>query len=181
MKENKLEILLTVLYLVLFSLGLTFFVSCQDTKVTKSGKEVKIEFGKQVKKELKSNITKKKDSLKEINIDPNDVVIVVPSSKQIDSLQATMDEDEYMTFVDDSNYYVNQAKEYCEHIHSLVVEVESGTKLICISETGKKFPFSTKGLIWDMIVFNGITKPERVDITNPQDEMIKVYNKAKMK
>lgn len=181
MKENRLELLLTVLYLFLFSLVFLFFISCQDTKVTKSGKEVKIEFGKQVKKELKSNITKKKDSLKEININPNDVVIVVPSSKQIDSLQATMDEDEYATFVDDSNFYVNQAKEYSEHIHSLVVEVESGTKLICISESGKKFPFSTKGLIWDMIVFNGITKPEQIDVTSPQDEMIRVYNKAKIK
>ena len=64
MKENRLDLLLTVLYLFLFSLVFLFFISCQDTKVTKSGKEVKIEFGKQVKKGLKSNRTKKKDSLK---------------------------------------------------------------------------------------------------------------------
>lgn len=181
MKENKLDFFLTVLYLLFFSLVLSFFISCQDTKITQSEKELKIEFGTQVKKEPKSTITDKKENLKEKIIHPYEVVIVIPSQKQIDSLQATMDEDEYATFVDDSNFYVNQAKEYSEHIHSLVVEVESGTKLICISESGKKFPFSTKGLIWDMIVFNGITKPERIDITNPQDEMIKVYNKAKMK
>ncbi len=60
MKENRLELLLTVLYLFLFSLVFLFFISCQDTKVTKSGKEVKIEFGKKEKKKLKGNITRKK-------------------------------------------------------------------------------------------------------------------------
>ena len=40
----------------------------------------------------------------------------------------------------------------------------------------EKFPFTTKDMFWDMIVFNGKTKPEQIDITNPQDEMIRVYN-----
>ncbi|MFY8097219.1 MAG: hypothetical protein ACOVMH_05325 [Flavobacterium sp.] len=181
MKENKLDFFLKVLYLVIFSVVLSLFIFCQDTKFIQSEKELKIEFGAQVEKVPKRTIIDKKENLDEKIIHPNELVMVIPSQKQLDSLQATMDEDEYMTFVDESNYYVDQAKEYCEHIHSLVVEVESGTKLICISEKGEKLPFSTKGLIWDMIVFNGITKPEQIDITSPQEEIIRVYNKAKLK
>ena len=41
MKENKLDFFLTVLYLLFFSLVLSFFISCQDTKITQSEKELK--------------------------------------------------------------------------------------------------------------------------------------------
>ena len=179
MKENKLDFFLKVLYLLFFSLVLSFFISCQDTKITQSEKELKIEFGTQVKKEPKSTITDKKENLKEKIIHPYEVVIVIPSQKQLDSIQNTMEDDEYSTFVDESSYYINQAKEYCETIHSSVVEVETGESLVFLSEKGTKFPFSTKGLLWEMIVFNGITKPEKIDVTSPQDEMIRVYNKIK--
>lgn len=146
-------------------------VSCQG----KSNKNHLID--KEKNKKSTSTKIAEKPITKEIN--PNEVVFILPSQKQLDSLQATMDEEEYNGFVDDSNFYINQAKEYCENIHSVVVEVESGEQLIFVSENRIQFPFSTKGLIWDIIVFNGKTKPVPIDITNPQDEMIRVYNLKK--
>ena len=105
-----------------------------------------------------------------------DVLIVKPTQKQLDSLQSIMGEDEYFTFIDNSTFYFNQAKEYCETIHSSIIEINSGEKVVFIAKNGQQFPFTTKDMFWDMIVFNGKTKPEQIDITNPQDEMIRVYN-----
>lgn len=84
-----------------------------------------------------------------------------------------------MAFADDSNFYLNQAKKYCENIHSTVVEVESGSQLIFIPKTKEKFSFSTTGLLWKTLFFNRITKPELIDVTNLQEEMIRVYHKSK--
>ena len=121
-----------------------------------------------------NNFLKEKGITKEIN--PNEVVFVLPSQEQLDSLQGLMDEDEYFTFIDNSTFYFNQAKEYCETIHSSIIEINSGEKVVFIAKNGQQFPFTTKDMFWDMIVFNGKTKPEQIDITNPQDEMIRVYN-----
>ena len=173
-KENKLEILLTILYV--FLLGFLFFsvFSCNQ-KSANTEKILPTEKAKQ--RVVPEKIQEEKTPIKTIHT--YEVVMVIPSQKQLDSIQNTMEDDEYSTFVDESSYYINQAKEYCEAIHSSVVEVETGESLVFLSEKGTKFPFSTKGLLWEMIVFNGITKPEKIDVTSPQDEMIRVYNKIK--
>lgn len=173
-KENKFEILLTVLYILVF--GFLFFsvFSCNQ----KSAKTKNVLPAEKAKQQIVSEkVQAKQTPVKTITT--YEVVMVIPTQKQLDSLQNTMEDDEYSTFVDESSYYINQAKEYCEAIHSSVVEVETGESLVFLSEKGTKFPFSTKGLLWEMIVFNGITKPEKIDVTSPQDEMIRVYNKIK--
>ena len=173
-KENKLEILLTLLYILVF--GFLFFsvFSCKNMTL----EEEKVLPAEKAKQQIVSvKVQAKQTPVK--TIITYEVVMVIPTQKQLDSLQNTMEDDEYSTFVEESSYYINQAKEYCETIHSSVVEVESGESLVFLSEKGTKFPFSTKGLFWEMIVFNGITKPEQIDVTSPQDEMIRVYKKAK--
>ncbi len=175
-KDNKLEILLTILYAFLFSFLFFSVFSCNQ----KSAKTKNVLPAEKAKQHIVSGkVQEKKNPVKTIT--NYEVVMVIPTQKQLDSLQNTMEEDEYSTFEEESSYYINQAKEYCETIHSSVVEVESGEALVFLSEKGTKFPFSTKGLLWEMIVFNGITEPEQIDVTSPQDEMIRVYNKAKNK
>ena len=173
-KENKFEILLTVLYILVF--GFLFFSVFSFNQ--KSAKTKNVLHAEKAKQQIVSEkVQAKQTPVKTITT--YEVVMVIPTQKQLDSLQNTMEDDEYSTFVDESSYYINQAKEYCEAIHSSVVEVETGESLVFLSEKGTKFPFSTKGLLWEMIVFNGITKPEKIDVTSPQDEMIRVYNKIK--
>lgn len=175
LSQYKLEILLLVLYTLLLVTISFFITSCKNSKKEAIYQNVKVN-------SISRDSIEKGEKLiqpKSVIAQTYDVLIVNPSQKQLDSLQDTMEDDEFTTFVDESTFYINQAKEYCETIHSSVVEVESGEALVFLSEKGTKFPFSTKGLLWEMIVFNGITKPERIDITNPQDEMIRVYNKIK--
>lgn len=170
--HNKLQIQLKPLN-VSFILIISYFISsCNYNKGdTVTEKEPK-------KEVTKHTIEKKSKTIKKkvIEVYAYDVLIVKPTQKQLDSLQKIMDEDEYFTFIDNSTFYFNQAKEYCETIHSSIIEINSGEKVVFIAKNGQQFPFTTKGMFWDMIVFNGKTKPEQIDITNPQDEMIRVYN-----
>ena len=170
--HNKLQIQLKPLN-VSFILIISYFISsCNYNKGdTVTEKEPK-------KEVTKHTIEKKSKTIKKkvIEVYAYDVLIVKPTQKQLDSLQGLMDEDEYFTFIDNSTFYFNQAKEYCETIHSSIIEINSGEKVVFIAKNGQQFPFTTKDMFWDMIVFNGKTKPEQIDITNPQDEMIRVYN-----
>lgn len=170
--HNKLQIQLKPLN-VSFILIISYFISsCNYNKGdTVTEKEPK-------KEVTKHTIEKKSKTIKKkvIEVYAYDVLIVKPTQKQLDSLQKIMDEDEYFTFIDNSTFYFNQAKEYCETIHSSIIEINSGEKVVFIAKNGQQFPFTTKDMFWDMIVFNGKTKPEQIDITNPQDEMIRVYN-----
>lgn len=166
--NRTVKILRRVFNFLVFAFVSILLMSCQE----KSSKNYLIDKGKN--KEASSTRIAEKGITKEIN--PNEVVFVLPSQEQLDSLQGLMDEDEYFTFIDNSTFYFNQAKEYCETIHSSIIEINSGEKVVFIAKNGQQFPFTTKDMFWDMIVFNGKTKPEQIDITNPQDEMIRVYN-----
>lgn len=170
--HNKLQIQLKPLNVCLILIISYFISSCNYNKGdTITEKEPK-------KEVTKHTIEKKSKTIKKkvIEVYAYDVLIVKPTQKQLDSLQSIMDEDEYFTFIDNSTFYFNQAKEYCETIHSSIIEINSGEKVVFIAKNGQQFPFTTKDMFWDMIVFNGKTKPEQIDITNPQDEMIRVYN-----
>lgn len=173
--QYKLEILLLVLYSLLFATITFLITSCKNSKKEAVSQIVK------VNSISRDSIEKGEKFIqpKSVIAQAYDVLIVNPSQKQLDSLQKVMDEDEYVSFVDQGIFYTNQAKEYCETIHSQVKEVESGTPVIFETETGKKFPVATHKLLWDIVVFNGKTSPEQIDVTNVQDEMIRVYNKAK--
>ncbi|MFK7049460.1 hypothetical protein FLACOL_01883 [Flavobacterium columnare] len=162
--KNKLEIFLVFFYTMIF---IGIFYSCNHVKENKFRQRTK-----RIKKEKRVNSKKNK-------INPYDVVIIIPTQKQLDSLQLNMSEDEYLSFIDDNIFYINEAKEYCENIHSIVQEIESGKPLNFITKKGIQFPISTKGLLWEIIVFNGVTPPEYIDCTNLQQEIMSVYNKSK--
>lgn len=172
-KENKSEIVLTILYTTVFALLIIFIVSCADK--SKSQKKAMPSLDTVQGKAAQSNHIKRIQKVKQIK--ENEILVVIPSKKQLDSLQRIMDEDEYYTFIDNSTFYFNQAKEYCETIHSSIIEINSGEKVVFMAKNGQQFPFTTKDMFWEMIVFNGKTKPELIDITIPQEEMIRVYNK----
>lgn len=172
-KENKSEIVLTILYTTVFALLIIFIVSCANK--SKSHKKAMPSLDTIQGKATQSNHTKRIQKVKQIK--ENEILVVIPSKKQLDSLQRIMDEDEYYTFIDNSTFYFNQAKEYCETIHSSIIEINSGEKVVFMAKNGQQFPFTTKDMFWEMIVFNGKTKPELIDITIPQEEMIRVYNK----
>jgi len=175
--HNKLQIQLKPLNVSLILIISYFISSCNYNKGdTITEKEPK-------KEVTKHTIEKKSKTIKKkvIEVYGYDVLIVKPTQKQLDSLQSIMGEDEYSTFVDNSTFYFNKAKDYCENIHSVFIEVSSGENLVFVTQRGKRFPFVTKDLFWEMIVFNGKTKPEQIDITRPQDEMQRVYNIAKNK
>ena len=174
-KENKSEIVLKILYTTVFALLIIFIVSCADK--SKSQKKVMPSLDTIRGKAIQSNHTKRIQKVKQIK--ENEILVVIPSKKQLDSLQRIMDEDEYYTFIDNSTFYFNQAKEYCETIHSSIIEINSGEKVVFMAKNGQQFPFTTKDMFWEMIVFNGKTKPELIDITIPQEEMVRVYNNVK--
>lgn len=136
----------------------------------------------EVKNSCHDKPSKQLDKQEKVNvvsqiIQPHEVVLIVPTSNQLDSLQQEMDEEEYHSFIDDSSFYVQQAKEYFEQIHFSVVEVESGKTIDCITEKGKHYPFSTRNRIWEIVVFNGVTTPEVIDITQVRTETERVYAK----
>ena len=175
LSQYKLEILLLVLYTLLLVTISFFITSCKNSKKEAIYQNVKVN-------SISRDSIEKGEKLiqpKSVIAQTYDVLIVNPSQKQLDSLQDTMEDDEFTTFVDESTFYINQAKKYSETIHSQVIEVESGTSVFFESENGKKFTVATNNLLWDIIVFDGNSKPELIDITNVQEEMIRVYDKAK--
>jgi hypothetical protein len=174
-RQNKSEILLSVLCVIGSYLLVVVFSSCTSKTINSESKIA--HYTTKRPKELRGGKTKKMQKVKKIK--ENQVVAVIPLQKQLDSLHAIMEEDEYETFIDNNIFYYEQAKEYCEAIHSSIIEVSSGENLVFVTQNGKQFSFVTKDLFWEIIVFNGKTKPEQIDIVNVQDEMLRVYNKIK--
>lgn len=101
-------------------------------------------------------------------------VMVYPSDKQVDSLQRQQ-QDDFMTAADDNMFYMSQAKDYLEMIHTSVARISTDTLLIFETESGQKFPMNMRKELWAMVIFDGVHTPRRIDITNVQKECEKYY------
>lgn len=112
-------------------------------------------------------------------IHPFEVIHVTATQKLMDSLRNTMDEDEFMTIVDDNMYYTSEAQEYLDSIKAKVIKVDAGTKLTFISKTGKKYPFKTSNMMSEFILFNGKTKPEVANMVLIGQHIKELYKRAK--
>ncbi|SFC67874.1 hypothetical protein SAMN05421780_10855 [Flexibacter flexilis DSM 6793] len=105
-------------------------------------------------------------------------VMIYPSDKQVDSLQAK-NPDDFMTAADDNMFYMSQAKEYLEMIHTSVERISADTLLVFETESGQKFPMNMRKELWAMVIFDGQHAPQRIDITNVQKECEKYYQQNK--
>lgn len=107
-------------------------------------------------------------------------VMIYPSDKQIDSLQA-IDSENFMTAADDNLFYMSQAKEYLEMIHTPVERISADTVLVFKNEKGQTFSMNMRKQLWSMIIFDGIHAPKSINITDVRKECEKYYAENKNK
>lgn len=163
----------------MIALSILSVISCNK------GENKKIKSENTVEKDTVSASSKEKLALKNSTnedgkiIHPFEVVHVTATQKLMDSLRNTMDEDEFMAIVDDNMYYTSEAQNYLDSINVKVVKVDAGTKLNFVSKTGKKYPYKTKFVVSEFVLFNGESKPEIADMVSINRHIEKLYYKNK--
>lgn len=115
---------------------------------------------------------------KVINVDPGTCVFVLPSHTHLDKMrEQSASAEEFDSMVEEGVFYVSKAKEYLEMIHAASIDVTSDDSLDFVTENGKHYSISIEGMSWDLILYNGEDAPFRSDITTPEEECKKLYQK----
>lgn len=112
-------------------------------------------------------------------IHPFEVVHVSATPKQFDSLTQNLDEEDFGILTDDVFYYTGQAQKYLDSVNIKTVNVDAGEKLMFVSKTGKKYPYQTKVVISEFILFDGESEPEIADMVSIDKHIKKLYKKNK--
>ena len=114
-------------------------------------------------------------------IDKPCVIIVSPTDAQIDSMKK-VNEDDFYTIADDSNFYIGMVRLYLDSIKTPVIDIESkGT--LSFRLANKKVSRVNMNIVWGLFLYNGKDKPLKVESTEfaPQYLQYMPVQKASVK
>ena len=86
------------------------------------------------------------------------------------------DSTDFYTAADDNLYYMDNARKYLDSVKIKNISKESHGVLVFKTNSGQLFKMRPDTLYWEVILFNGKSKPIIAGITNIQDDY-KVYMK----
>jgi len=103
-------------------------------------------------------------------------VIVKPTDKQIDSMKKSVDSDAFYTAVDDNVFYTSTASAFLDSMKVKQINEKSKGVLTFKTKSGKIFKMTLDTMSWQIILFNGVSKPIVADMVNIQSDY-KAYMK----
>ncbi|MGQ0829367.1 MAG: hypothetical protein ACT4ON_13345 [Bacteroidota bacterium] len=128
-------------------------------------------FGCNEQKNENKEAQKKETQIKDENLISDACAIFVsPTDKQIDSIKATMPEEDFYIVADDNMFYISKARDYLKSQKVKIYDKESVGVLKFRKTDGNVSELQLSGLFWKLILFNGKKKPTIVDITAIEDE-----------
>jgi hypothetical protein len=102
-------------------------------------------------------------------------VMIWPTIAQIESLKQP-DSTGFYVAADDNQYYMAISREYLDSLKTKIVEKESKGSLLFKTKSGQYFEMKLDSLYWGIILFNGKTKPIKINETSIESEY-KIYMK----
>jgi len=96
-------------------------------------------------------------------------LLVYPTLHKIDSMKKKDGQDFY-TAADDNQYYMGMSIEYLDSVKAKRIVKETKGTLAFRTNKGQIFKVNLDTLYWDIILFNGKSKPIHPDMTMIQDD-----------
>jgi hypothetical protein len=144
-------------YHLMFLLIIVLITSCENKGTRR----------KPVKKSIRISNSKTNDY--DTLITKPCAVLIYPTSHQIDSMQKKDSEDFY-TAADDNEYYMYTSIKYLDSIKTKTIRRNAKGSLAFRTSDGQLFKEKIDTLYWNIILFNGKTKPKLADITSIQED-----------
>ncbi len=97
-------------------------------------------------------------------------IIIAPNDAKIDSLRKINGEEGFEVVLDDNQYYLGTAREYLDSVNLQTIDTVSTGALKFKLASGEIVTIELADYSWDILLFNGRTKPIAASLTEFKPE-----------